>query len=256
MSGAWHLCLFDFNARTACALDYIDSDNCPYVPGDNLLPHQNLKRRKNFDHHINEHGNSLLDICKISDLRILNGRSKGDSFGKITYHSPLGISTVDYFIISHNMLNLVENFIVKQPTIFSDHSQLICWINNPLPVPVNTVTEPFNLPKQFMWDNNSRQNFLDALNLGEIQSRLLLFEETYFDSTCEEINLATKQLTNLINEISLLSLKLICPKEGRKKQHSKKWFDKEYFLLRKTLTKLSNKQHKNPFDKKSKTRIP
>ena len=158
----------DFNARAACTFDYIDSDNCPYVPGDNLFPRQNLKRRKNFDHHINEHGNSLLDICKTSDLRILNGRSKGDSFGKITYHSPLGISTVDYFIVSH-LLNLVENFIVKQPTIFSDHSQLICWINNPLSVPANTDTEPridtFNLPKQFMWDNNSRQYFLDALNL-------------------------------------------------------------------------------------------
>ena len=139
---------------------------------------ENLKRRKNFDNHINEHGNNLLDICKTSDLRILSGGSKGDSFGKITYHSPLGISTVDYFIVSHNMLKLVENFIVKQPTIFSDHSQLICWINNPLPVPTNTDTEPrietFNLPKQFVWDNNSRQNFLDELNLDEF-SRLYYY---------------------------------------------------------------------------------
>ena len=150
------------------------------------------------------------------------------------------------------MLNLIENFIVKQPTIFSDHSQLICWINNPFPVPVNTDTEPrietFNLPKQFMWDNNSRQNFLDALNLDDFQSRLLLFEETYFDSTCEGINLGTKQFTDLLNETSLRSLKLICPKKARKKQHSKKWFDKECFLLRRSLTKLSNMQHKNPFD--------
>ena len=211
----------DFNARRASTLDYIDSDNCPYVPGNNLLPRQNLKRRKNFDHHINEHGNSFLDICKTSDFRILNGRSKGDSFGKITCHSSLGISTVHYFIVSHNMLNLVENFIVKQPTIFSDHSQLICWINNPLSVPVNTDTEPrietFTLPRQFMWDNNSRQNFLDALNLDEFQSHLLLFEETYFDSTCEGINLATKQFTDLLHEISLRSLKLTCPKKGCKK---------------------------------------
>ena len=64
--------------------------------------------------HVNEHGNCLLDICKTGDLQTLNGRSRGDSFGKITYHSPKGISTVDYFIVSHNMLNLVENVIVKK----------------------------------------------------------------------------------------------------------------------------------------------
>ena len=55
----------DFNAQTACALDFIDSDDCVHIPGDNHdLPCQNLKRRKNFDNHINGHGNCLLDICK------------------------------------------------------------------------------------------------------------------------------------------------------------------------------------------------
>ena len=146
----------DFNARTACALDFIDSDYCVHIPGDNHdLPRQNLKRRKNFDNHINEHGNCLLDICKTCDLRILNGRSKGDSFGKITYHSPKGINTVDYFIVSHNMLNLEDNVIVKKPTIFSDHSQITCSINTLSPVSIHNETEPlietFNLPKQFLW---------------------------------------------------------------------------------------------------------
>ena len=65
----------DFNARTACALDFIDGNGCVHIPGDNHdLPCQNLKRRKNFDktdNHINEHGNCLLDIGKTYDLRIL-----------------------------------------------------------------------------------------------------------------------------------------------------------------------------------------
>jgi hypothetical protein len=130
------------------------------------------------------------------------------------------------------MLKLVENFIVKQPTIFSDNSQIICWINNSSPISVrHTEKEPrietFNLPKQFRWDNNSRQNFLNTLNIDEFQSRLLLFEKTNFDSTSEGIDLATEQFTDLLNEISLRSLKLNCPKKTRKKQRSKKWFDKE-----------------------------
>lgn len=80
----------DFNATTACALDYNDSDNCPHIPGDNLFSQQNLKGGKNFDNHINEHGNSLPDMCKTYDLRIEMAYQRvHDSFGKITYHSPV-----------------------------------------------------------------------------------------------------------------------------------------------------------------------
>lgn len=80
----------DFNATTACALDYNDSDNCPHIPGDNLFSQQNLKGGKNFDNHISEHGNSLPDMCKTCDLRIEMAYQRvHDSFGKITYHSPV-----------------------------------------------------------------------------------------------------------------------------------------------------------------------
>jgi len=75
-----------------------------------------------------------------------------------------------------------------------------------------------------------------------------MFEQTHFDHTRDGINLATQTLTDLLNEISLRSLKLNCHKKARKTQHSKKWFDQECFQLRKTLTELSNKKHRNPFD--------
>ena len=49
------------------------------------------------------------------DLRILNGRTKGDSFVKITY-SPKGTSVVDYIIVNQDMAQMIKSFIVKQPT--------------------------------------------------------------------------------------------------------------------------------------------
>ena len=111
--------------RTGSALDFINSDHCIHVSGINLTQKHNLRRKK-YDSQINEHGKSLLEICKTCDMRIVNGRTPGDSFGRITCHSPKGIGTVDYFIVSHEMLSLIGNFIVKEPTIFSDHSQPIC----------------------------------------------------------------------------------------------------------------------------------
>lgn len=153
----------DLNARTGSALDFVNTDHCIHIPGINLPQKHNLRRRKNYDSQINEHGKSLLEICKTCDLRIVNGRTSGDSFGRITCHSPKGISTVDYFIVSHEMLNLIRNFIVKEPTIFSDHSQLICWLNLSLPISSETANQPkvktFNIPKQFIWVQSSAENF-------------------------------------------------------------------------------------------------
>ena len=150
------------------------------------------------------------------------------------------------------MLNLVDNVTVKKPTIFSDHSQIICSINTLSPVSIHNETEAlietFNLPKQFLWENNSREKFVGTILSNEFQSRLLMFEQTYLDHTQDGINLATQIFTDLLNEISLRSLKLNCQKKARKKQHSKKWFDHKCFQLRKTLTELSNKKHRNPFD--------
>ena len=103
---------------------------------------------------INEHGKSLLEICKTCDLRIVNGRTSGDSFGRITCRSPKGISTVDYFIVSHEMLNLIGNFLVKEPTIFSDHSQLICWLNLFLPISAESRLINQKLRSSIRFQNN------------------------------------------------------------------------------------------------------
>ena len=117
----------DFNARTDKANDFIAEEIGNFIPGGNIPP-PNLPIRQNFDNNINDHEKQLLDLCKTCDLRILNGRSKGDTLGKFTYHSINGVSTVDYIIVSHDLFGAVEGFAVKQPNIFSDHSQILCWV--------------------------------------------------------------------------------------------------------------------------------
>ena len=49
--------------------------------------------------HLNEHGKILLEICKSLDIRIVNERCKGNSFGI------QGIRTVDYIIVSKELLD-------------------------------------------------------------------------------------------------------------------------------------------------------
>ena len=240
----------DLNARTGCVPDFDDSDFCTHIPGVNLPQQNDIRRRKNYDPQVNDHGKSLIELCKTCELRIVNGRTTGDSFGRITYHSPKGISTVDYFIVSHEMLNLINNFIVKEPTIFSDHSQLICWLNFQPPASPKTDShskvKTYNIPKQFIWDQSSAENFRNALKHDDFLLRISAFENTEFTSDHTGIDLATEQFTKIITDTCLRSLKVPCLKKKPKKH--KLWFDKDCALLRKNLSTLSNKKHRNPHD--------
>ena len=38
----------------------------------------------------------LLETCRTQNLRILNGRTKGNSLGNVTFHGQNGVSVVDY----------------------------------------------------------------------------------------------------------------------------------------------------------------
>ena len=73
----------------------------------------------------------------------------------------------------------------------------------------------FNLPnKQFLWQRNLNESFLNTLKLDKYQSRLLTFQETYIDPTCEGVDIATQQFTDLLSEISgNMSLDLLDPED-------------------------------------------
>lgn len=94
--------LGDFNARTGTLEDHISKDGNNFI-NDSSESSLQPKNRHNFDNQINNHGKQLINICKSSDMRILNGRTKGDSFGRATYHGNNGISVVDYIICDQEM---------------------------------------------------------------------------------------------------------------------------------------------------------
>ena len=75
----------DLNARTANDKDYIESDKPDSYFGIENLSNQNL--RNSEDENKNPRGNELLDVCKLNDMLIINGRKTGDHFGKYTCHN-------------------------------------------------------------------------------------------------------------------------------------------------------------------------
>ena len=89
---------WDLNARVGGKADYVENENS-FVS--NILPDGYAfdveLPRISQDKCVNKHGKNLLDFCKSTGLRILNGRCGVDSnIGKFTFVSTQGWSVVDY----------------------------------------------------------------------------------------------------------------------------------------------------------------
>ena len=97
----------DFNARTADLPDFID-EHYSYTPGANENSFENEREttpRFSRDKELNNYGRRLVDLCKLSSLRICNGRLPPvTETGNFTYVSYNGSSVIDYVIASQSLM--------------------------------------------------------------------------------------------------------------------------------------------------------
>jgi len=105
----------DFNARTGIHPDFCLDDDSPvnyltpdYV-GDTVFPRHNSDQ-----HHIDNHGNQLLSLCKTTGLKILNGRVLGDTF--FFFH-------LSFIQVKNDMSNTVQ---VLYPNKFYRTNTIFC----------------------------------------------------------------------------------------------------------------------------------
>ena len=246
--------LGDFNARTSKNVDYISKEGSSYI--NDVTENSSLPRnRENFDNIINNHGKKLLELCKHCNLRILNGRKTGDSFGKPTFHGKHGTSVVDYIICDQELAQSIENFIVKPPTYFSDHSQIVTWLKiNQITYTSSNDTNTLpsishKLPMQFIWDHHtSAPLFKESLQSINSQKKIDQLINTNFPKSKDGINEFSYQLQDILLDAAKKSLKMKKQKFRNKINNvsNKKWFDKECRLKRHTVRKLANKKHRDP----------
>ena len=81
--------LGDFNARTNKIEDHVSKEGNTFINDiteNSFIP----TNRENIDSVVNKHGKYLLELCKNCNLRITNGRTSSDSFGKPTFHAKIG----------------------------------------------------------------------------------------------------------------------------------------------------------------------
>lgn len=75
----------------------------------------------NLDKVVNDYGFKFLFLCKLSGLRILNGRYKYVLDRDFIFCGVRGLSVVDYFIFMFDIFDIIEKFIVFSFIIFLDY---------------------------------------------------------------------------------------------------------------------------------------
>ena len=248
------LLMGDFNSRTGKYSDNVCQEGNSIITNDQSEFSLCALQRHSFDNELNNHGKRLLEICRSADLTIMNGRSRGDSLGRPTFHGKLGVSVVDYAICDQDLFHSIANFVVKEPSSLSDHSPIMTWLNitkvNTHLATENTNDTLIRLPKQFIWENDSSQKFKTALQTRDIQR---MVHDFLVDSRPDKhINSSLDAVERILFTAAKHCLKIKNVKRRNTRLSSvssnKKWFDKECRLKRHELRKLANLKHRDPLN--------
>ena len=163
----------DFNSRGRTRDDFIiESENeLDYLPQDCEID-SITSIRKNQDISINEYGQQLLDLCIASKLRILNGRTRGDHQGHITYIGDKGHSIVDLVLASEICLSqsgLIQYLSVLNLNHLSDHCPILLKLLSLHPIsthPLRNQTEPKNVTLEEKQSQSGKKHLRKATQKG------------------------------------------------------------------------------------------
>ena len=114
----------DLNARIGNLQDFIPHDDLEYIFGETEYPTDPFEMsRASKDETQNRFGISLLDLCCMYNIHVLNGRLFEDVKGEITCVANAGRSVVDYMVASTSLFDSFTYFKVGCED-FSDHFPL------------------------------------------------------------------------------------------------------------------------------------
>ena len=110
----------------------------------------------------------MIQLCIVSKLRVLTGRTRGDLQGHFTYLDYQGCSTVDLVLASENIFqtNLIQYLSVQTFTTFSDHRSTLLQILWKYPTRIDeTKTSNCTLedkPQRFIWNNKLEKLYTET----------------------------------------------------------------------------------------------
>ena len=155
--------IVEFNSRTGNIPDNLEND--PNFDLSVLQPTE-FRPRENCDETENQQGKNQVDSLIGKNLRILNGRTSGDSMGNFTTFKNGNTSVNDYGMVSENYFSEIDNFFVLPQRVYSDHAEVVVSIKNvgsPKIDPEGDQQEWHPLGKRQTWDSTSLSSLRENL---------------------------------------------------------------------------------------------
>jgi exonuclease III len=244
----------DLNARTGKKVDYITNDDNSHFPS--VIPYDidsKLLARESQDEHVSQRGNAVLDLCIEMKLRLLNGRSTGDTCGKFTCHNTLGSSVVDYVIVSEALVKDMLYFHVHNyNATFSDHCKLSYQLNTTfIEQDTGHDNDPIKLiplTDNYKWNNHSQESFTKAFENTHVLTKIqhLISEIDKPDIPSDE---HAKHIQNIYHTAAKISCLAQANRKLKKKRvHKQPWYDRDLSILKQRIRAGSKQMQANPYD--------
>lgn len=209
-NGACNLiCAGDFNSRTSDNPDYVTNDNnnefIDVLPDDYIT--DNFCPRFSQDiGHVNNNGVALLDFCKQTGLRILNGRTGNDfGIGQCTFVGHQGTSLIDYVLASESMFDCITSFDVGDPNPFSDHCSIHFTFSNIGTADNNSNTQNTHqhIRSKSKWKDDCKESFISNLGSRDVQSKFgVLCNKTHNSNTELEVESCINEFVTILDSVA------------------------------------------------------
>ena len=260
------LLIGDFNGRTGDLNDIllhetndepnIDNYNYPYIL--DTFNYLNIPvKRTNKDTKTNKNGRQLVEMCKLTELCILNGRFGADrNIGKNTFDNK---TTIDYGICSPDLFSNIVDFSVDIfDRLLSDkHNPVTITINvdNTKIFKQNTIkTNDITIPmvEKVKWDDSREGDYEKEFDMNKINCLDLNLDNIITNSVTQNgVEEISKKLGNIFLEpakkVGMCKTFNPSSKFKNKKKNNNPWFNnackisrKNYWKYRKSLPKTTN----------------
>ena len=169
----------DLNARTAKLIDYpqiypgtdggLEELTGPYIQ--NMFV-ENLESRKSRDQVVNEYGRNLLQFCKTSGFRIMNGRLGNTSnTSEFTCFKHNGASIVDYLICKPSSITHVADLKIHPKRVESDHAPIQFSLKVTKALELQESDSNCKIINDFKWDHRKIQEYKDNFKNKHCQGK-------------------------------------------------------------------------------------
>lgn len=208
----------DFNARTEKyqpIFDETDIATWAKDEGDDDDENEIEYERCSKDSVTNEFGRSLIDMCYMLDLCILNGFCNGDREGNFTFVSHQGSSVVDYFLVSDDLYNQFDMQI--SDCLFSWHLPVeMRWTRG-----VKRVEEPpvIHQEEKVFWSEECADQYKTELESKEFTCCLKQALDVLHVDVNDSIDVFVKALYG--------AAACMVRKVGGRKRECNDWFDND-----------------------------